>query len=466
MKELLRPSYNWLAFFLFALIIRLIFVNLEWLPYLALMISAYQFSLLFDSIGHIIPTRHLLGSFMCLQFFVGSAFAYAGLDEYQYFKYQMRISATDYYLYAIPAVVAFIIGLHSTAGKYKGEIVNEERIKLFVEKNQKLPYIFIALGFFASVLSGFFSSELAFVFYLLGSFKFIGLFLLVLGTKQIKVLPMVIVIGSIVASSFNSGMFHDLLTWIIFTAAVYGIKYRFDFKIKMIGLSIFVSLALIIQILKGTFRETSKSQAEGSGIETFAKVYQEKSDEGGVFNFNSLATSNVRINQGFIITNIMTTVPDIVPFAHGDELYIILQSAIMPRILAPNKLNAGDRSIFAKYSHIPVAPGTSMGLSSLGDAYINFGILGGVIFMFFYGLLFSEVLNIFYKNSFEYPVLILFVPLVFYYPIRPDCELQTILGHLFKSCFLIFVMIEVWRYKFRVDHFQTLKNNVKALSQK
>src|SRR6185312_13056000 len=118
------------------------------------------------------------------------------------------------------------------------------------------------------------------------------------------------------------------------------------------------------------------------------------------------------------------------------------------------------------YSRIAVAPGTSMGLSSLGDAYINFGVLGGVSFMLFYGLLFSEVLNIFYKNSFEYPVLILFVPLVFYYPIRPDCELQTILGHLFKSCFLIFVMIEVWRYKFRVNHFQAVKNNVKALSQK
>jgi len=96
-------------------------------------------------------------------------------------------------------------------------------------------------------------------------------------------------------------------------------------------------------------------------------------------------------------------------------------------------------------------PGTSMALSSLGDAYINFGIIGGIIFMFFYGLLFSEVLNAFYKNSFEYPILILFTPLVFYYPIRPDCELQTILGHLVKSSFLIFVMIQVWKIKFRVN---------------
>ena len=68
-----------------------------------------------------------------------------------------------------------------------------------------------------------------------------------------------------------------------------------------------------------------------------------------------------------------------------------------------------------------------MGLSSVGDAYVNFGVFGGVLFMFILGFLYSEVLNTFHKNAYRYPVLILFVPLVFYYPIRPDCELQTIL---------------------------------------
>jgi len=86
-----------------------------------------------------------------------------------------------------------------------------------------------------------------------------------------------------------------------------------------------------------------------------------------------------------------------------------------------------------------------MGLSSMGDAYINFGTFGGCIFMFFLGLLFSEVLNGFQKYSRYYPFLLLFTPLVFYYPIRPDCELQTSLGHLVKSCFLIYMLILFWK---------------------
>lgn len=451
MRTLFPSNYNWGVFILACLIIRLAFVDMSIWSYLAVVISIYQFSLLFNSIGHILPTRHLLGSFMCLQFFVGSTFAYNGLDRYQYFKYKMRIPESEYFSYVIPAVVLFILGLHILAGRYKGEIVDQKSVEQFVKKNPRLPYIFIGIGLLASVVSGYFSSQLAFVFYLLGSFKFIGLFLQVIGGKRLKILPLVVVIGSIFGSSLASAMFHDLLTWLVFTAAVFGIKYRFDFKTKLIGLSAFVFLAITIQVLKGAYRSSKGDADIGKGAETFANLYEEQSEAGGILNFNSLAISNVRINQGFIITNIMQTVPEKVPFANGEEMNQILEAAFLPRILAPNKLRAGDQAIFEKYSGIPLTVGTSMGLSSIGDAYINYGVIGGSIFMFILGLAYCEVLNIFHRQSFVYPVLILFIPLVFYYPIRPDCELQTILGHLVKSCFLIFVMIQVWKFRFKMD---------------
>jgi hypothetical protein len=199
-------------------------------------------------------------------------------------------------------------------------------------------------------------------------------------------------------------------------------------------------------------------------VAAFSKVYEEKqTEQQGVFNIENLATSSIRINQGFIITNIMSTVPDVVPFANGSEMYKVLEAAILPRILAPNKLRAGDREVFRKYSGIGIQAGTSMGLSSVGDAYVNFGVFGGVIFMLALGLLYSEILNGFHKNSFTYPILILFVPLSFYYPIRPDCELQTILGHLFKSIVLIFGIIQIWPYKFMLRPLSH-KKNVQNLS--
>jgi hypothetical protein len=184
-------------------------------------------------------------------------------------------------------------------------------------------------------------------------------------------------------------------------------------------------------------------------VSTFSKIYEEQNTEDqGIFSFYNIAATNTRINQGFIITNIMKTVPEVEPFANGSEMYKILEAAILPRILAPDKLKAGDREIFRKYSGIGIQAGTSMALSSIGDAYVNWGIYGGIIFMFVLGFVFSEVLNYFHKYSMNYPILILFVPLVFYYPIRPDCELQTSLGHLFKSCVLIYFMILFWKKDF------------------
>lgn len=433
-----------------AIVVRVLFVGMNWVSYFAILLSLHQFILLFNAIGYVLPVRYLLGAFMCVQFFIGPVLAYNGLDEYQYIHYKMMVTESDYFSYAIPAVMSFIAGLHLFAGKLNGEIIDEKQVELFVLRYPLLPYWFIGIGFVSSIVAGFFGAELAFVFYLLGGFKFIGLFLLIIGSKELKILPLVLVISSIVASSLGDGMFHDLLTWIIFIGAVFAIRYKFGFNIKLIGSAAFLIFAVTLQLLKSAYREATDSGREETGVETFSKLYAEENKDKSMFSFERLAPTTVRINQGFIITNVMKNVPAMVPFSNGEEMYQVFEAGILPRILAPNKLNAGDRFIFMKYSGLRIREGTSMALGSLGDAYLNFGITGGCVFMFLLGLLYSAILNVFYKQSKKYPVLILFTALVFYYPIRPDCELQTILGHLFKSCFLLYVMILLFKSTFRV----------------
>lgn len=261
---------------------------------------------------------------------------------------------------------------------------------------------------------------------------------------------LIVIISSVVSTSLVEGMFHDLLTWLIFLACVISIRFKFDTKIKVIGFLLFFVLTIVIQLLKGEYRGTLVTNKEDAGVETFARLAQKKNEESGFFNLRKLAEQNVRINQGFIITNVMLTVPSKVPFSEGNELLLLLKSAVLPRFLAPDKLEAGDKTIFTKYSGINLKQGTSMALGSLGDAYLNFGIYGGSLFMFVLGLFYSFVINIFFKNSKKYPIVLLFTALVYYYPIRPDCDLQTILGHLIKSCFLIYVIIKVWSRKFLI----------------
>lgn len=447
MDTLFKVNFNWGFYILLLLFFRIVFPGMSWWSFAALAVTFHQFLLLFYSIGSVLPIRYLAGSFMCLQMLLGPLNAYNGADDYITNPvYLMKIPEAEYFIYVLPAVICFIIGLHSFAGRLKGEVLNVKEIAQFVDKSGNIPYIFVGIGFLATYVAGFFGSELGFVFYLLSNFKFIGAFMLLLGTKQLKPWILALVFGSIIISSLQKAMFHDLLTWLIMLGAVIGLKYKPSLILKASAAFGFILLAILIQQVKGVYREAAWDGARGgAGWRSFEAAVTEKSDENALFSLDALGKANLRINQGFIVTNIMSHVPENEPFANGEELYQILEAAFLPRIIAPNKLNAGDRFFFMKYSGMTIKEGTSMGLSAVGDGYINFGRIGGCIFMFVWGLLFSIVLNGFEKFSKTFPFILLFTPLVFYYPIRPDCELQTAMGHLVKSCFLLYMMVIFWK---------------------
>jgi hypothetical protein len=440
---------DWRIFFGIVLFTKLFFPDISLYSFFAFIISAYQFMLLFYSIGFILPVRYLAGSLMCVQMLVGPALAYNGLDEYQLGYLKMQVDESIYFSYVIPATILFLIGLRIKFNQnVSDEFININQLKEYVKNNQQTMYIFIVIGFVSSLISPFFSTEIGFVFTLLGSFKFVGLFMLILGDNKLKPLSLFVVLSSIILSSLGNAMFHDLLIWLLFMGAVFSIKYKPSNYLKF-GLAVlFVGMAIFIQMLKGDYREATWKEGKEGNVSNFAATTKAKNEQNELFTLEKLKQSNIRINQGFIITNIINNVPEKENYSNGKELMQILEAAILPRVIAPNKLNAGDRFFFMKWAGFPIAAGTSMGLSSMGDGYVNFGKFGGMIFMFFLGLLFSYVISIFYKYSFEYPILYLFPALVFYYPMRADCELQTILGHLFKSCFLIFILIKAWKNHF------------------
>lgn len=445
METLFNVKINWFAYFGFLVAILLLFPGISMFSIIAIMIASHQFLLVFYSIGYIIPVRYLAGSLMSLQMLVGPTLAYNGLDKFQYLKYKMQVTEDIYFSYAIPAVICFIIGLHLFS-KLRGEKIDQASIKLFVRQNPRLMYYFIGIGFCASYVAGFFGAELGFVFYLIAGFKFVGAFILIIGSQRLKPAPLILVFGSIVLSSLGSAMFHDLITWLVFILAVFAIKYRPSVGAKIAATVAFLIMIVVIQQLKTIYRQATQFQGKRGDIAAFDDALDDAQSEGSLFDPESLARSNVRINQGFIVTYILKRIPAQEPFSNGKELYQILEAAFLPRILAPNKLKAGDNSLVYKYSGIVLRKHTSMSLSSMGDAYINFGAFGGSIFMMVLGLMFNIVLVGFERYGRKMPIALLFTPLVFYFPIRPDTALQTSLGHLVKACFLLWVVFRYWRY--------------------
>ena len=238
-------------FILFCLVFKFLFLDLNWFTYAALMLSAYQFCLIFISVNYFIPIRYLSGFMMCLQILIGPALAYNGLDVYQEGYNKMQVPESDYFAYAFPAVLMFIIGLNFLSGNLAGEKPDTEGLKNYVKEHPVMPYTLILVGFISSLVAAYFSSDLAFVFLVLSCFKFVGIFLIVLGNKGIKPLPLLVVYGSIISSSIAQGMFFDLLTWLVFLGSIYAIKFKPNNYLKTTFVIIFSLFAVVIQQLRG-----------------------------------------------------------------------------------------------------------------------------------------------------------------------------------------------------------------------
>src|SRR5690606_8610474 len=101
---------------------------------------------------------------------------------------------------------------------------------------------------------------------------------------------------------------------------------------KLIGAFAFVLLVAVIQVMKGAYRNVLSNEG-GGGLTTFTELAREENEDVGLLSFERLATSNVRINQGFIITNIMNTVPEKVPYQNGLQMLQLFEAGILPRIL-------------------------------------------------------------------------------------------------------------------------------------
>jgi len=54
-------------------------------------------------------------------------------------------------------------------------------------------------------------------------------------------------------------------------------------------------------------------------------------------------------------------------------------------------------------------------------------------------------MNRFVIKGKDFPVLIFFILVAFIYPMRPDCETQTVLGHLIKSVMLITLIFSFFK---------------------
>jgi hypothetical protein len=357
--------------------------------------------------------------------------------------YPMKVGAADYYELAIPGFLCFYFGMHL----FKTQIFNlrMDKIKRDARNNESLLINFVIIGTLLRLLSSIFPGEIAFFIYLISSIRFVGAFSLFTANPQrhwkwvAGLLLLEFYFGAIVA------MYHDAVMWILFFALYYVYSSKPSMAVRLIGLAGCVLFILFVQGLKGAYRskisETGTSNL-GLVIETSSDVSDEIGSED-----NILGSLN-RGNQAWIFASTKDRMDRVRDFQGLHILGIYLESALLPRILAPNKLMSGDKKIFNAFSGHQINQNTSMGLGVFADGYIAYGYWGVMFFTFGLGLFFNLtflIIESWAKHSEFYVLLVL--PIL-NYAVRPDCELQTIINHMVKGLLVFGILVSLTKFNF------------------
>jgi hypothetical protein len=83
-----------------------------------------------------------------------------------------------------------------------------------------------------------------------------------------------------------------------------------------------------------------------------------------------------------------------------------------------------------------------MDLSIIGEAYANYGVSGGVFFMFLLGLFYNVSLRFLIKKAEKLPELLLWMPLIYFYTVKAESDFTTSINHIVKASIVTFLLLK------------------------
>lgn len=427
--------------FLSLLVFLIFLISETLLMALGLAIVSFLFAMYVDRLGKTIPVLELMLLMAALQWILGAYISYK--IDYDHWKYLMYVDRAEYMQLVIPGVVFFLVGVLIFYPKYSLADVNLKLIE-FVNKNSKLPYYLIGIGFVLPFIIDYLPVAFAFVKFLFSNFKYIGLALLLFKRNdKYKWRIFFFIMILTFADSVSRGMFHDLILWSALMISFVLISWNLSFSGKIFFIFLGFLSAFFIQSVKGDYRSQVSTENSITGrVGLFFELIGNRLENlDNYFNETYFGDSNVRLNQGWIISSIIYNVPGSEPYAEGETITTAISASLLPRFLNPNKKQAGGRENFERFTGLPISEGTSMGTSIIGEAYANFGYQGAWAFMFVWGAFLSWGYGRLVKYGNTHPIIHVFIPLIFLQVIKAETELFVVLNHFVKSTILVLVFL-------------------------
>jgi membrane protein implicated in regulation of membrane protease activity len=366
--------------------------------------------------------------------------------EQEKVAYQIKLNAEQYYTLMIPGFLCFYWGMNSI----KTNVFNTDfnLIKIYSLLNEKILKQLFWLGIALKFIQSFVPGELGFFIYVLSMVRFVGAFALYAVNKRKYFHWLVFVLLLEVLQAFVVGMYHDMSMWLAFFFIFYIYIKKPSVKWKISFALISIVSILFIQSIKQFYRAATWSGDREASLSTAIDIAENNTSVESLTGETNLLSTLTRSNQAWIFASTVDHMERYKDFQGLTNVQLYTEAALLPRFLAPNKIMAGDKVIFNKFSGHTINEGTSMGLGIFADGYIAYGAWGVAIFGFALGLLFSITFKVVENWTKISPFFMLFLFPILNYAVRPDCETQTTINHLVKSMFIYWLLVIAYRRYF------------------
>ena len=367
----------------------------------------------------------------------------------------MKISSERYFTYALPATILFVLGLKipfKEPNFHHKEYIDS--LKSEMNGKSRVSLLFLLIGIIATLLVRITPEIFRNIVFNFSYLTFVGMFYAIFSNFKQKSLIISVCVFLLIAQVIVSGMYGPLIYIGIMTFLVISVAKGIGLKFKILGLAIGIFGIFLIQSIKGEYREAVwDGLNRGSDPVVFASIVVKKIlNPVELFEPIRLFGMTVRANQGLIVADAMNYVPKNEPFAGGETITLAVISSFIPRFLWPSKPKAGGAENVCRFLGDCTSSklGVSYNLGPIGEAYVNFGVLGGIIFMFFYGMFMKFCFVKVLRLSINFPTLLLWIPLLFIPVFSMENDVLSFVNSFLKSAFFCFVCYKGFYILFRI----------------
>lgn len=433
----------------------ILFYKVPFISILALTYSLLQVINLLSALGKKLPFKELIISITAIQLLVGPFL------QYYYFKFEvfgiMNVDALTYYSYALPCMLMLHFGLEIFYPQKNFEVNLFEVLSKKRKEIEIRGFFLIIFGYLAYAVSKLADGlgPLDFIIHLITFCRFIGFLYVWFSGSKFTFLAFIIVLVPFTIEAINESMFVHIIVFFTILMTIYYMKHRTS-KLKIYMIFIVSSILLILmQSVKYAYRNTiNEDDFEGSKTILFTQSVIDQIKNLNTPNLKELlGTVNVRINQGWILSDIIDNLqgePDkIKPEYFKKEAFGI----VLPRFIFPDKPVVGDHEKFYDFTGRRLTKRVAMSVGIMGDGYGNFGALGGMVYCFGFGLFLGWIFKIWNKLSLIYPTLFVWGVLIFFYCMRAGDESYIIVNWIVKSSVFVFIYFLLFEVNNKIEKY-------------